>query len=49
VSSNYATAAKAGVNPALTFDANLLSAEVVFPVKDECVDYGSHRHLPDSI
>ncbi len=34
---------------ALIAAANLLRAEVVFPVMDECVDYGSHIHLPDSI
>lgn len=37
------------LNPACTFDANLLRAVVVFPVMDGCVDYGSHKHLPDSI
>jgi len=39
------------LNPALTFAFILLRAErfSFFPIMDECVDYGSHKHLPDSI
>jgi len=44
---NYAATASPFTDaiPAL----NLSNADVVFPVKDACVDYGSYKHLPDSI
>jgi hypothetical protein len=49
---NYAvcTAEEVEVIPALKLARNPpVLFIVVFPVKDECVDYGSHRHLPDSM
>ena len=44
---NYAKLATLGV--IAFFAASAKADSLVFPVKDECVDYGSHKHLPDSM
>ena len=43
---NYAVAKLRVLAPA---KASEMLLKVLFPVKDDCVDYGSHRHLPDSM
>jgi hypothetical protein len=48
MSSNYAALASA-LGARTNLAASAKAESLVFPVMDGCVDYGSHKHLPDSI